>query len=239
MATIGRGSRESVAHRTRCSSIVASTLAVVVLLTSGRVFAGTCGDDVAGERVACRCGDVVVSDTRLRADDPVVTETCEGNGLLLRALPGRRSIRLDLAGLGLRGSGHGVGIRVLDGGSDGAAIVGGTGTTRSTVTGFRNGLRAYGRTSVAAIGNVDFDANGRDGIRLWGATTRLEGVGANDNGGDGVRAGGRALVLDDVDAHRNGRDGVHVTGRDPRLVDVRTAGNARTQARVPRARDAR
>lgn len=67
-----------------------------------------CGDDIGGERVPCGCGDVVVSDTRLRPGDPVVEGACPADGLILRAAPAASSLTLDLGGLELRGRGAGV-----------------------------------------------------------------------------------------------------------------------------------
>ena len=87
--------------------------------------AAACGDDVNGERIACSCGDTIVSDTRLRADDPVVVERCRTDGLIVRAPAGALTLRLDLGGRVLTGDGLGTGIRVLSGGSRGAVIIGG------------------------------------------------------------------------------------------------------------------
>jgi len=224
-----------------CTSVRALSmplmLAVAVLLatvpTGAR--AANCGDDVGGERVACACGDVVVSDTRLQPSDPVVSAPCPGNGLLVQAQSGGRAIRLDLGGLTIRGMGHGVGIRVLDGGETGAVIVGGDRGQRGGVRGFRNGVRAYGRTSLDTLAGIDVDDNGREGVRLWGSNGRIADVGARGNGGTGLRVGGRSPVLDGVEAHDNGRDGVHVTGRNPRVTGIDSSGNAREEMRLPRA----
>jgi hypothetical protein len=186
--------------------------------------------------VACSCGDVVVSDTRLLATDPVVSAPCLGNGLLLQAPRGSRSIRLDLAGQTIRGSGQGVGVRVLDGGQDGAVVVGGSGGQRGALRGFRNGVRAHGRSSLGSLTRVDADDNAREGVRLWGVETRIRDVTARGNGRTGVRVGGHSPVLERIEARDNGRDGVHVTGAEPRLGDITVTGNGKAQARLPRAR---
>jgi hypothetical protein len=57
-----------------------------------------CGDSIDGERVPCRCGDIVIADTRLQPDDPVVTERCPADGLLVRAPVQARTIVVDLNG---------------------------------------------------------------------------------------------------------------------------------------------
>jgi hypothetical protein len=210
-------------------------VAAVVTIPASVALAANCGDHIGGERVACACGDVVVSDTRLQASDPVVSSPCPGNGLLVQAQSGGRSIRLDLGGLTIRGMGHGVGIRVLDGGQTGAVIVGGDHGQRGRIRGFRNGVRAYGRTSLATLTAVDVDDNAREGVRLWGSEARVADVRARGNGGTGVRVSGRSPVLEHVETRDNARDGVHVTGRSPRVTGLASSGNAREQARLPRA----
>jgi hypothetical protein len=204
-----------------------------ILIAADRASAG-CGDDVNGQRVPCRCGDVVVSDTRLQPSDPVVAERCPTNGLVLRARRGAETIRLDLAGLTLRGSGHGTGIRVLDGGAQGATIVGGEGR-RADVVGFGTGLRARGQRSVRELRDVSFTANARDGVTLRGADTDVVGVSAERNGRDGMRVGGRGTRLEGVDAQLNARYGLRVTSPGASVGAAVAAGNEKGQVRARRA----
>ena len=112
-------------------------------------LAAECGDDVGGTRVACSCGDTVVSDTTLRPDDPVSRVRCDHDGLVVRAPRGAASIALDLAGLSIVGSGQGSGIRIIDGGEYGALIIGGVPGRPAEIAGFRNGVRATGSRPLA------------------------------------------------------------------------------------------
>jgi hypothetical protein len=200
--------------------MVRAALAVVIVTIGAGVpltaSAASCGDDVQGRRVACACGDVVVVDTVLRADDPIATERCTGDGLVLRALAGAGSIRLDLAGASITGLGGGVGLRVLDGGSGGAVIIGGDG---GAVVGFRNGLRATRPGSAAEIRDLAIRGSSSDGLVLRGHGTKLVRVRAEDSGRDGFHIGGSSVQLEGVEAERNGRYGLRLTGN--------VAGNAR------------
>ena len=116
--------------------------------------AAACGDDVNGERIACSCGDTIVSDTRLRADDTVVVERCRTDGLIVRAPAGALTLRLDLGGRVLTGDGLGTGIRVLSGGSRGAVIIGGDVGNPGSVAGFRVGLRTLNGRVLAEVQKI-------------------------------------------------------------------------------------
>jgi hypothetical protein len=206
--------------------------AIFVLVPATRA-AAACGDDIGGKRVACRCGDVVVADTRLQASDPVVSERCSTDGLVVRAKPDAQSIVLDLAGLTILGTGQGTGIRVIDGGRDGAVIVGGDGAA-AEVAGFGTGFRARGQRSVRELRNVSFTANERDGVVLRGAGSEVLGVTAERNGRDGLRIGGRGTRLDGVSAQQNGGDGVRLTTPSAQVDDAVSAGNGGQQTRATR-----
>jgi hypothetical protein len=171
-----------------------------------------CGDDVDGERVACACGDVVVSDTKLLVDDPVVRNRCISDGLLVRAASDARSIRLDLSGFSIVGLGVGTGIRVLDGGSEGAVILGGPEGRAATIAGFRTGLRGHGQRSVAEVRNLVLKGNEADGMVLRGDGTRIVDVIAEANGRDGLRLGGRGPEIQNSHGVVNRRHDVRVTG---------------------------
>jgi hypothetical protein len=210
------------------SMMIVGLVAVVALATRAQA---ACGDDVDGRRVACRCGDVVVSDTVLQASDPVVSQRCAGDGLLVRARPGAASLTLDLAGMTIVGMGRGTGIRVIDGGTAGATITGGA-TASAEVAGFGTGFRARGQRSVRELHNVSFTANARDGVVLRGAATDVLGVAAERNGRDGMRVGGRGPRLDGVEAQQNARYGLRVTARGAQLGDAVSAGNDKAQMRA-------
>jgi hypothetical protein len=189
-------------------------------------LAAECGDDVGGTRVACSCGDIVVSDTKLRSEDSVSRHRCRHDGLVLRARRGAESIELDLAGLSIVGSGSGSGIRILDGGENGAVIIGGEPGRSGEIAGFRTGVRATGSHPVAEIRDLTIKGSSRDGLVLRGAAARLVRVTSDSNGGDGLRIGGRQHTLEAVEASGNGRYGVRVTARGAEGV-VATADNTR------------
>ena len=92
--------------------------------------------------IPCQCGDIVVTDTRLQPDDPVVTEQCPADGVVVRVPAESRSVVIDLKGQEIRGSGVGIGIRILRGGSEGAKIVGGIGSVSGVASGFGDGIRS-------------------------------------------------------------------------------------------------
>jgi hypothetical protein len=113
-----------------------------------------CGDSIGGRRVPCSCGDIVVGDTRLQPGDPVITEPCPADGLLVLAPVDAPSIILDLNGQERHGSGAGIGIRVICGGAQGAEIIGGIGGVFGTVTGFGEGIRSTRPGDLRLIANV-------------------------------------------------------------------------------------
>ena len=184
----------------------------LLVLSAGVALASNCGDDVNGQRVPCACGDTVVSDTRLVKTDPVVTQRCPDDGLVLRAAGQVESLTLDLAGLPLTGQGSGVGIQVLDGGSRGAILIGGKDGSPGQVAGFRVGISARGSRAILGAENLVVFGNETDGVRLSGRGATLSGVVADDNGSSGVRAHGRDHSLEGVSAAGNGRYDLRVSG---------------------------
>ena len=79
-----------------------------VVATFGLVSAGEAADcgDTAGPsktRVPCACGDTVVTNTRLRATDPVVTSFCGGFDIDAALVIGADHVILDCAGRKIRG----------------------------------------------------------------------------------------------------------------------------------------
>ncbi len=187
------------------------TLLAALPATSSQA-AAVCGDDVDGTRVACECGSIVVSDTTLRIDDPIVLKRCESNGLLVRASSEAKSIHLDLAGLSLQGSGAGTGIRVLRGGSQGAVIVGGPSVGAGQVVGFRTGISARGTSALAELRNVRVESNSRIGVAVESHSAILVGVVALSNGGDGAHIGGRNIDARGLESYSNKGAGIALSG---------------------------
>jgi hypothetical protein len=183
---------------------------VAFFLSPSGANAKLCGDDVNGEDVPCDCGDTVASDVSLN-DDPVVSASCPSDGLIVRSPEAADSIDIDLAGQTLRGSGRGVGLWVLHGGSGGARIVSTGGP--ATIEGFRDGVVAHGHSSVALLEGVVVRHSGRDGVRFFdveGAVIRnTEAVGA---GRDGFSVGGDGFTLTSTRAVDSRRHGYHIMG---------------------------
>lgn len=187
---------------------------LVTILTSLAIsfpsYAAPCGDDVDGRRVACRCGDTVISDTTLLPSDPVVTERCTLDGLVVRAAARSESIRLDLAGLSIQGSGVGAGIDVAYGGADGASIVGGPAGNRGSIAGFGVGLFNTWREALARV----------DRLEIY------------DNSAEGIRSVIAGTLFEDIEVRGNGRDGIHLKGTGGRLVAVRSRANGENGIRL-------
>jgi len=178
-------------------------------VASGAIaIAGECGDDVSGSRVACSCGDILVSDTRLRPEDPVVRERCLLEGLIVRAPATAETIRLDMSGLAIIGRGYGVGIRIDAGGSDGATVVGGD--VRGEVVGFGTGVVATRHNAVARLENLRVRGNRADGVKLRTDGTLILDVEASDNGQDGFLLTGTGGRLQRVKASGNQATGIHL-----------------------------
>jgi len=189
--------------------------------------AAFCGDDVGGSRVACSCGDQVVSSTVLGASDPVVTETCSGDGLVVFVPSESQGITLNLGGRSIVGSGNGVGIRVVRGGRLGSTIVGGgEDGRRAEVAHFRTGISAHGRNDLLELIGVDVHHNRGDGLRLHTSGVRLEDVRSGANGRDGVSLFGQGIEVTGVVAERNLGDGLQVRGAGA-TVNAETNDNGR------------
>ncbi|MFN2428020.1 MAG: hypothetical protein ABR587_16410 [Candidatus Binatia bacterium] len=199
----------------------------MLLATASMGIAAACGDDVDGVRVACACGDLVVSDTILQATDPVVSEPCTADGLLLAAPAGSDGITLDLAGLSIVGRGRGAGIRVARGGRLGCVVVGGgEGDERAEILAFATGIHAMGSHELRELRAIDVHDNRLDGLRIRSSGVRIVDVRADANGGNGVFVSGHGNELADVAADGNAGDGVHVRGSDS-TVGAATSGNRR------------
>lgn len=231
----------------RLAASAVATLLLGVIAAPGAALAANCGDDVNGLRIACACGDNVVSDTVLAADDPVVDGSCPMDGLVVFVPKGAEGITLDLGGHSLLGRGHGVGIRVVRGGSVGSTILGGgDGLRRAEVANFRTGISAHGRNDLVEVRGIDVhdnvgdglrlhasgvvlddvqsESNGRDGIHLLGHGNEIRGASALRNRGDGVQVRGSAIQLE-VEAADNAGHGLVVSGRSNQVTAARSIGN--------------
>ncbi len=204
-----------------------ATLAGIALSLATTAFAVRCGDDVDGIRVACRCGDTVISDTRLVVTDPVVSGRCVMDGLTVHARAQAESVTLDLAGLTMRGNGVGIGIRVTYGGADGARIIGGTKESRGLVESFGVGVIAAAYESIANISHLEARDNRHEGLRLAIAGTVLDDVAAVGNGRDGVHLRGNGGRLLGVTSNHNAGHGIHVFSHRT-IVEARTDRNGRS-----------
>lgn len=210
-----------------CALAIPSVLAglLMMLCPVTAAHAGACGDDVDGARVACACGDIVVSDTILSAADPVASQPCPGDGLLLAPPQDATGLVLDLNGLSLVGTGSGSGLRVLRGGTEGVVVVGGEGDTRASIARFRTGISAFGSKVLREIRNVDLVANDRDGLRVHSSGLAAVSVTAMRNGRDGLRVNGHGSTLTAVEADDNLGSGLRIGGSGA-TIQARSIGNA-------------
>jgi len=127
--------------------------AIVVGVAPSTASAADCGDAAGsgGARVACACGDTVVTSTYLRSSDPVVQNQCAGLGLAI----GRSGITLDCRYNEMNGDGTDHGIYVFE--RERVAV------KRCTVKGFLDGIRVGFGGSNSIYGNTVAD-NADDGI---------------------------------------------------------------------------
>lgn len=196
-------------------------------LIAAAAHAADCGDDVHGVRVPCRCGDTVVSDTVLRATDPIsFSGRCRGDGLIVRASDFADTVVLDLAGLSIVGSETGTGIDVDRGGSEGALIVGGHGGQLGQIVAFNVGVRARDPAALRRLESIELKGNRREGLQLRTAGAMIVGVHALRNGSDGFRITGRGGRVLHSEAIENGAAGIRAYVYDL-IVDARAVGNAR------------
>lgn len=224
-----------------------AALAAALLCFVPQAWSGFCGDDVAGERIGCDCGDIVVSDTSLRAEDPIIGKRCRFDGLVVRADPLAESITVNLGGLALVGSGLGAGIIVQRGGSDGAVIVGGDTPRVAEVAGFHIGVlvpvpgavsrleriavrgnRSYGlmmRQAGAIVSDIVAERNGGHGVLIIGTGGRFVAIRADENDGKGIAIQSPGAILSDSSAILNGAAGIVSTGPATRLSEVEAHGN--------------
>ena len=196
-----------------------------ILATPAQVAAGACGDDVGGQRVACSCGDVVVSSTRLQPRDPVTRQRCNDDGLYVRPERGTESLHLDLNGLSIVGRGHGSAIRVIDGGGGGVTISGG-GPRFAELVAFETGIESHRRDALSEVRDVTVKGSTGHGIDVKGRGVRMLGVTSMDNAGDGFRLSGDASQYKDIVALGNRGVGIRLSG-DGALVEGLVSENGK------------
>jgi hypothetical protein len=215
--------RRSAAERT---SVWTLALAFGLLLAGPHAaLAGFCGDDVDGERVACACGDEVVSDATLSPGDPITAAPCTGDGLVVSVPRGSDGVTVDLGGVSIVGSGRGIGIRVVDGGRLGSRIVGGgPESALAEISNFRTGIRASGTSDLVEVSNVRLYHNSGDGLHVASTGVRVVDVISEQNGRDGVSVVGKGAEVGGVVADSNADDGVSVRGRGA-SVSAEATGN--------------
>lgn len=205
----------------------ATVAGLLACLLAAPAQAKNCGDNVEGARVACACGDIVVSDTTLRPTDPVASEPCSRNGLVVLAPPGSEGLTLHLGGQSIVGRGRGAGIRVVRGGSLGSVIVGGdAGDTRAEIANFETGIRAHGAAVLREVRAVDVHDNTDNGLKLRTSGVRVMDVNSRSNGGDGVSLSGHGVEVSGVASEHNAGDGLKVRGAGA-TVEGETRGNGR------------
>ena len=207
--------------------VVTSVVALAVaMIPADVVSAKECGDLMPQGRVACACGDRVVTDTELQPGDPVVARRCPLDGLTVSADPMSESITLDLGGLALRGSGAGTGVFVEHGGADGALVVGAAKGRRGEIVGYGTGLKTRSGGVLRALRRVTVKGSAFEGIAIRSTGTMLEEVSAVRNSGDGLRFSGRGGRLVEVEAVGNGGFGIRLFARDV-IVDATVTDNGR------------
>jgi hypothetical protein len=188
---------------------------LAALLIAAPAVAGLCGDDIDGRDVPCACGDVVVSSVVL-GDDPVVTAgPCPADGLIVRNPDSPRTLVIDLHGRTLRGSGTGVGLRVLAGGPGGALVVSGGGP--ALISGFADGITARGVDALARLEDVVIADPRRDGVRISGSEFQVRRVEVHGAVRDGFSLGGRGFEIANTRAIGSGRYGYFVMGHAARI----------------------
>jgi hypothetical protein len=191
------------------------------LLWVAPVSAKLCGDDVGGVDVPCGCGDVVVSSVAL-AGDPVTTEVCATDGLVVRAPDARRAVIVDLRAHTLRGAGKGTGVRFVAGGPGGAKLVSSGGVAQ--LVGFEDGIVARGPDSILLVEDVVIADSRRDGLRVTADDFEIRRVEVRDAGRDGFSLNGRAFQVAGTRATASGRFGYFVMGESA-IIGLTDAAN--------------
>jgi len=178
-------------------------LAIVFGFAAPAAAIRACGDDVDGhgKRVACACGDVLVSSRVLGPADAVTTGACPSNGLLVAAAG---LVTLDLDGTTITGTGQGVGIYLLRG----SLVLIGPGSVEH----FGVGVIATGTHGLHSVVDVRVANNTLDGLVAHGEGFTISGSVAEGNGRHGFVLDGRDYALDGNRAARNRLYGFKLMG---------------------------
>ena len=178
-------------------------LALLVALAGPARAVRPCGDDVDGhgKRIACACGDVLVSSRVLGPADEVTAAPCPANGLVVAA---SGPVTLDLGGRTIAGNGQGIGVLVVRG----SLLLVGPGAVER----FQVGVLAHGVQALRSAVNVRVAGNRLDGLVAQGDGFTVLGSVAEGNGRNGFSLGGVNYALDGNRASANGRHGFKLTG---------------------------
>src|SRR5437016_9412953 len=144
-------------------------LALLVALAGPARAVRPCGDDVDGhgKRIACACGDVLVSSRVLGPADEVTAAPCPANGLVVAA---SGPVTLDLGGRTIAGNGQGIGVLVVRG----SLLLVGPGAIER----FETGVRAEGDAPLARVTAVRVADNRLDGLVAHAEGYALQGSAA-------------------------------------------------------------
>jgi hypothetical protein len=121
------------------------------------------------------------------------------------------------------GRGEGIGVRVDEGGIDGARIVS-SAEAAGEIVGFGTGILSPRPLELSRIENLAVKGNHDDGLRLRTAGTLIIDVAALDNGGDGIEMAGEGGRLLGVEAGGNRRVGLKLRTRGT-VVRARAIAN--------------
>lgn len=201
--------------RTWLLGVLAGLLVPVV------AHAKLCGANVAGQHVACACGDVVVSDLTL-TNDPVTTSVCHGNALMVRAVNAPQGVTIDLNGKTLHGDGHGIGLWLINGGPGGAHVI--SSGARARIDGFMDGIVAHGNNTVASVQDVVVTNSKRDGVRLDADGFTISNSATQNAGRDGFSLDGKAFQISATQAMNSKRFGYFIKGMNG-TIGTAGAGN--------------
>jgi parallel beta-helix repeat protein len=181
----------------------AALLTALALTGLGPALAGAapCGDGAGpeGSRVACACGDSVVTSTVLQPGDPVANAVCAGDGLVV----GADEIRLDCRGLILTGDGSGYGVRLDD--RHGAVVA------RCGLSDFLIGVRLQGSDGNRIAWNA-VRRSQTDGIALESShRNRILGNGVVGSGESGIDlSGSKGNLVSSNKVARSGQSGIEL-----------------------------
>lgn len=163
---------------------------------AGAAWAADCGGDEP-----CSCGDNVVEDRTLVADEDLVLGTaCAGDGLIMNT----EGVTLDLGGKRITGKGNGAGVKIE---VDGVTIRNGK------IEKFARGISTNSSaTNDSLIEKIKTRLNTQGGIKINGDFNILEKNSAMENDGHGIRLDGHDNELIKNTADKNEFDGIHVDG---------------------------